>query len=231
MADLASYRQEQEGEIETLKCIYSSDEFTIFDETSFEIKLTSELEEVDEYSNAGRYGLVIKFTYEPTYPVVPPLFELRAAYSTPEEVVNSISAEMGSLIGSYAGQVMVYDVCSEIQQKLSDALGRVTDLSDGFVSDKEETPAEIYGTMVTEETFKEWSTKFRAEMTDLNSKKKLEIESGKLTGRQLFEKDEKLFLSDIQFLDETDTEELDEPIEIDESLFQDLEGLDLNDCN
>ena len=231
MADLQTCRQEQEGEIETLKCIYSSDEFTILDEKCFEIKLTSELEEVDEYSNAGRYGLIIKFTYVPTYPLLPPLFELRCFYSTPEEVVNRISTEMGCLIGNYTGQVMIYDLCSEIQQRLSDALGRITDLSDGLVSVKEEAPAELYGTMVTQETFEEWSTKFRAEMLELNPKKKLELEPRKLTGRQLFEKDEKLFLSDIQFLEDTDGDELEDPIEIDESLFQDLGGLDLDECN
>ena len=226
MAGLDTYKQEQEGEIETLKCIYSSDEFTILDQTSFEIKLTSELDDVDEYSNAGRYGLVIKFTYEPTYPLVPPLFELRPAYSTPEEVVSCITEEIQFLVPNYAGQVMVYDLCSEIQQKLSDALGRVTDLTE--VSVKEEEPAEKYGIMVTQETFKEWSTKFRAEMADLNSKNnKFEIEPGKLTGRQLFEKDEKLFLSDMQFLEDTDLE-LEDQIEIDESLFQDLGGLELD---
>ncbi|KAI6656453.1 RWD domain-containing protein 1 isoform X1 [Oopsacas minuta] len=230
--DIDTCRLEQEGEIETLKCIYSSDEFTNLDENTFEIKLTSELDEVDEYSNAGRYGLIIQFTYKPAYPFVPPLYELRSAYSTPEDVVNSISNAMETLLANYTGQVMIYDVCSEIQQILSDALGRVTDLSEGDCTTKEEAPAEIYGTMVTVETFMEWNKEFLAEITDLNIKKKSEIDPAKLTGRQLFERDEKLFLSDIQFFEDADGEDLDEPaVEIDESLFQDLGGLDLDDCD
>eukprot|EP00800_Vazella_pourtalesii_P005300 TRINITY_DN16192_c0_g1_i1.p1 TRINITY_DN16192_c0_g1~~TRINITY_DN16192_c0_g1_i1.p1 ORF type:complete len:232 (-),score=50.60 TRINITY_DN16192_c0_g1_i1:66-761(-) len=229
-AELDNCRLEQEGEVETLKCIYSSDEFTSLDTNTFEIKLTSELDDVDEYSNAGRYGLIIKFTYPPSYPLVPPIYEFRSAYSTPEEVVNSISNEMETLLTNYTGQVMVYDVCSELQQRLSDAVGRVTDLSEGEVTIKEEVPPEIYGTMVTEETFMDWSKKFRAEMADLKSKKRSEMESGKLTGRQLFERDEKLFLSDIQFLEDTDGDDTGETVEIDESLFQDLGDLEL-DCD
>ena len=229
-AELDNCRLEQEGEVETLKCIYSSDEFTSLDTNTFEIKLTSELDDVDEYSNAGRYGLIIKFTYPPSYPLVPPIYQFRSAYSTPEEVVNSISKEMETLLTNYIGQVMVYDVCSELQQRLSDAVGRVTDLSDGDVVTKEEVSPELYGTMVTEDTFTDWSKKFRAEMDFFNSKKRCEMES-KLTGRQLFERDEKLFLSDIQFIDETDGDDLSETVEIDESLFQDMGGLELDDCD
>ena len=229
-AELDNCRLEQEGEIETLKCIYSSDEFTSLDTDTFEIKLTSELDDVDEYSNAGRYGLIIKFTYPPSYPLVPPIYEFRSAYSTPEEVVNTISNEMETLLTNYIGQVMIYDVCSELQQRLSDAVGRVTDLSDGEVITKEEVPPEIYGTMVTEETFMDWSKKFRGEMAYLKSTKRTEMES-KLTGRQLFERDEKLFLSDIEFLEDTDGDDMGETVEIDESLFQDMGGLELDDCD
>ena len=45
----------------------------------------------------------------------------------------------------------------------------------------------------------------------------------KQTGKQLFEKDETLFNSDLQFIN------TDEPIEVDESLFQNLDELDLED--
>ena len=230
MADLETYKQEQEAELETLKCIYSSDEFTIMDETTFEIKLTSELDEVDEYSNVGRYGLIITFTYPPSYPEKPPLFELKSTFTTPAVVVTNINAKMENLVMNYVGQIMIYDLCSEVQQLLSDALGRVTDLSDGGVAVKEEVPPERYGTMVTEETFLDWSKKFRAEMAELKDKI-IDTESGgKLTGRQLFERDEKLILSDMQFYEDSPDADI-EAVEIDESLFQDLDGLELGDCD
>jgi hypothetical protein len=42
-------------------------------------------------------------------------------------------------------------------------------------------------------------------------------------GKNLFERDETLFNSDLQFINS------DDPVEVDESLFQDLEELDLDD--
>ena len=51
---------------------------------------------------------------------------------------------------------------------------------------------------------------------------KAEKADKKLTGKQLFEKDENLFESDLQLLNE-------DAIEVDESLFQNLDDLDLDD--
>lgn len=52
-------------------------------------------------------------------------------------------------------------------------------------------------------------------------KEKVDKTPKKTTGKQLFEKDESLFTSDLQF---TEGE-----VEVDESLFQDLDDLDLED--
>jgi hypothetical protein len=86
------------------------------------------------------------------------------------------------------------------------------------------------GTRVTVESFMAWRSKFEAEMDRLNKKEmanKLEL-SKKLTGRQLFETNKSLIESDLQFLDES-VDDVDFDVKVDESLFQDLDDLDLEE--
>lgn len=65
-----------------------------------------------------------------------------------------------------------------------------------------------------------WKAAFDKEMFELK-KQVVDKTPKKTTGKQLFERDESLFTSDLQF---TEGE-----VEVDESLFQDLEDLDLED--
>jgi hypothetical protein len=74
---------------------------------------------------------------------------------------------------------------------------------------------------VTVESFLKWKAIFDKEMFEL---KKQNIDHNrKPTGKSLFEKDDTLFNSDLQFINN------DEPIEVDETLFQNLDDLDIND--
>lgn len=77
------------------------------------------------------------------------------------------------------------------------------------------------GTKVTVESFLKWKTAFDKEMNELK-KQNLDTTNKKTTGKQLFERDESLFTSDLQYMTE-------EQVEVDESLFQDLDDLDLDD--
>lgn len=75
---------------------------------------------------------------------------------------------------------------------------------------------------MTVETFLKWKAGFDKEMKELK-KNNQDTANKKPTGKQLFERDENLFTSDLQFANEEDA------VEVDESLFQDLDDLDLED--
>jgi hypothetical protein len=81
----------------------------------------------------------------------------------------------------------------------------------------------FHGTPVTIENFLAWKESFDAEMAALRKPEKEEKEK-KLTGRELFLTDKTLNESDLKFLEEGG-----EVVKVDESLFQDLDDLDLED--
>jgi hypothetical protein len=101
------------------------------------------------------------------------------------------------------------------------------------------------GTRVTVETFINWKVKFDTEQAELTKAVKIdETESKKLTGRQLFEKDRSLYDSDIKFISGEGMIYIwfalvkcirglilgGEAVEVDESLFEDILDLDLDDA-
>lgn len=79
----------------------------------------------------------------------------------------------------------------------------------------------IEGTKVTIESFLAWKTKFDAET--IGTRTKIDTKQNKLTGKALFLSNAAMNESDISFLDEDD-----ESVEVDESLFEDLDDLSLN---
>lgn len=81
----------------------------------------------------------------------------------------------------------------------------------------------FHGTPVTVENFLRWKAEFDAEITALK-KPEREDKDKKLTGRELFMVDKSMIESDLKFLEEGG-----EVVRVDESLFQDLEDLGLDD--
>uniref|UniRef100_A0A7N5KKR1 RWD domain-containing protein 1 n=1 Tax=Ailuropoda melanoleuca TaxID=9646 RepID=A0A7N5KKR1_AILME len=85
----------------------------------------------------------------------------------------------------------------------------------------------FHGTPVTIENFLSWKAKFDAELLEIKKKRMKEEEQAgknKLSGKQLFETDHNLDTSDIQFLEDAGNN-----VEVDESLFQEMDDLDLED--
>lgn len=72
---------------------------------------------------------------------------------------------------------------------------------------EEAEQAKFTGTKVTVESFMDWKRKFDAEMMKkdavLRAQKEKELK-GKLTGRQLFEQDKSLALSDAKYMEDDD---------------------------
>lgn len=77
----------------------------------------------------------------------------------------------------------------------------------------------FHGTPVTVENFLKWKAEFDAEMALLKKPDK-EDKDKKLTGREVFLMDKSMIDSDLKFL---------EDVKVDESLFQDLDDLELDD--
>lgn len=80
------------------------------------------------------------------------------------------------------------------------------------------------GTRVTVETFMKWKTQFEDDTGITKKKESIEKEGKKLTGRELFITDKTLNESDLKFLEDGA-----DAVKVDESLFQDLDDLDLDD--
>lgn len=130
------------------------------------------------------------------------------------------------------GMVMIFTLVTTVQEKLNEIVDvmknrRVEEQRRKEAEAEEAEKVLFQGTVVTIQNFLTWKAKFELEMSELRRKDQKEEEQGgkiKLTGKQLFETDHNLDTSDIQFLEETGNN-----VEVDESLFQDIEDLDLDE--
>ncbi|KAL7393425.1 hypothetical protein ABVT39_010726 [Epinephelus coioides] len=130
------------------------------------------------------------------------------------------------------GMVMIFTLVTAVQEKLNEIVDVMKNRREEEKRRKEAEAEEaekvaFQGTVVTIENFLVWKAKFEQEMAELRRKKQKEEEQGgkaKLTGKQLFETDHNLDTSDIQFLEDAGNN-----VEVDESLFQDIEDLDLDE--
>ncbi|XP_028638515.1 RWD domain-containing protein 1-like isoform X2 [Grammomys surdaster] len=81
--------------------------------------------------------------------------------------------------------------------------------------------------LLTIENFLSWKTKFDAELQEIKKKQMKEEEQAgknKLSGNKLLETGHNLDTSDIQFLEDAGNN-----VEVDESLFQEMDNLELED--
>ncbi|XP_034179931.1 RWD domain-containing protein 1 isoform X2 [Osmia lignaria lignaria] len=123
------------------------------------------------------------------------------------------------------GMVMVFTLVSAAQEWLNVQwdkikLNREESAAKKLKELEEAERKKFEGTRVTVETFLSWKEKFDEEMGYTKRREMAEREGKKLTGRELFMTDKTLDQSDLKFLD-------DDSVKIDESLFQNLDDLDL----
>lgn len=225
---MTDYAEEQRNELEALESIYP-DSFTVLSEvpTSFTITVTSDAGENDETVEA-----TLKFTYVEQYPDEAPLWEIFSQ----ENLEDSDAEEILTLLKQQAeenlGMVMIFTLVTAVQEKLNEMVDQIKNRREEELKRKEAEAEEaekvaFQGTVVTIENFLAWKARFEQEMSELKKKRQKEEEQSgktKLTGKKLFETDHNLDTSDIQFLEDSGNN-----VEVDESLFQDIDDLDLDE--
>ncbi|XP_048387911.1 RWD domain-containing protein 1 [Stegostoma tigrinum] len=225
--NMTDYIEEQRNELEALESIYP-DSFTVVSEnpTSFTITVTSDTGQNEETVEA-----TIQFTYVEHYPDDPPLFEVIGQENVQKSDVADIITLLNEQTQENIGMVMIFTLVTAVQEKLNEIVDQIKFRKEEEKLLKEKEAEEVekavfHGTPVTIENFLTWKAKFDAELAEIRRKQQREEEQAgkaKLTGKQLFETDHNLDTSDIQFLEEGNN------VEVDESLFQDMDDLELDD--
>jgi len=219
------HKEQQEQEIEALESIFPT-EFELLKKEPL-ASLAFDLKTPDYDSdpfNGAKVRLV--FTYTPKYPDEAPEFSIESSVNVTDE--SELSEFILNIANENLGMPMLYTVVIALLEKIqTDNENRIQQEEDRKNKAEKEKEAEemrrFDGTKVSVESFLRWKVKFDAEMNDLKFKV-VETGNKKLTGKQLFELDDKLAESDLQLIGQDE-----DNIEVDEALFQDLEQLDVDD--
>jgi len=229
------YAEEQKSELEALEAIYPS-EFAILSEDPIAFTIVTRTTEFED-TGEGHTAL-LKFIMTPKYPEEVPQIEIVPAEEDdetnlePEECEDLLSV-LTQNAEENTGMAMIFTLVSVAMEWLNER-------HDSCVKEKEdeeerkrleEEEAEqkrFEGTRVSIQTFIEWKTKFDEEIMSKKMKEEIkekEAANRKLTGRELFMRDKTLIDSDLKFDEGDDADS----VPIDESLFEDLEDLDIGD--
>ncbi|XP_014284167.1 RWD domain-containing protein 1 [Halyomorpha halys] len=220
------HKEEQINEIEALESIYCGEMEIITTEPyhAFVIPIKS-----DDYEE-GVAGIhcCLRFEYTELYPEEPPIIDIETEedfeFFEPEELKNHIIEQANENLG----MVMIFTLVSVAQEWVNEKndLAKITKVEREEKKKLEEEEAErkkFEGTRVTVESFLIWKQKFDEDMGFI-SKKEINEKGKKMTGRELFMLDKSLNESDLKFLEEGG-----EFVKVDESLFQDIEDLGIDE--
>eukprot|EP00795_Rhopilema_esculentum_P017498 gene17498-9116_t len=220
------YKEEQTGEIEALNSIYAeeieSDEPHCF---IIPVKCTEEIDQNEELSVEA----CVQFTFTECYPDEIPSMEVSRSSNMTEKDEQELITVLEEEAKNNTGMAMTFTLVSIIEEHLTKIIERIK-LEKEEVKRKieleiqKEEEKKYHGTQVTVESFTKWRIQFESELNEKLGKKKEETEPKKLTGRQLFQTDSSLQFSDIQFYNEGAG-----GVQVDESLFQELDDLELDE--
>jgi len=221
---MTDHKEEQELELEALTSIYP-DEFSLIesDPCCFQVSIACEPEKPED-EDCKVYAR-LQFTYVDTYPDDPPVIEVRSYEGMDDTDAENLQEFLHQEAQENLGMAMVFTLVSAAQEKLIDFMDKLKNKKEDekLRKEKEAEEAErkkFTGTPVTLETFVAWRRAFEQEVMQ-NKNTKEENFKGKLTGRQLFEQDASMENSDAAFLEGE--------VKVDESLFQEMDDLDLDD--
>lgn len=229
---MTDYQEEQRSEIEALESIYI-DEMEVIETLPFHsFNLTVISTEDQSYGQEEQEPIcvVLGFTYTAKYPDEAPKMEVQSYENIEEFHANELLVLMQEQAEENLGMVMVFTIVSAVQECLHDIAVRIkTEREDEIARKKQELEEEemkrFEGIRVTIDSFMAWKNKFDAEMDEIKMQQGVYVKAKKgLTGREMFLQDPAMDDSDVNFLEDGDAERVD----VDESLFQDLEDLDLD---
>lgn len=220
------YEEEQNTELEALESIYCGElDILGSDPHRFCIKIKSE-----EYDIDKEEGLAcsIKFTLTPKYPEELPEVEILETDNFQENYESELQDALSESANENLGMAMIFSLVSTAQEWLNN---KWDDIKKSKELEKEKRLKEVEeeerkrfeGTRVTVESFFNWKKAFDEEL-GINIKQKEDKDNKKLTGKELFLQDKTLIDSDLKFLEDNG-----DSVKVDESLFQDLDDLDLDD--
>ncbi|CAG8589326.1 15563_t:CDS:2, partial [Acaulospora morrowiae] len=223
------YKGEQEQELEVLKSIYPDELEEILDG---EFRIISEPEEQD---NSAPLTLALHIKYTPTYPDEIPEISVEVIDGEMEESEHEkIHSELIRVAQESIGMVVVFTLATLLKESLTTLVidrkeKRKFDEEERIKKEIEAEQVKFQGTKVTVASFLEWKEQFDKEIEEkerlaksIASLKKEEAKKNKLTGRQLFERDETLATSDGKYMEEED-------VTVDVSLFEREDDMDLDD--
>lgn len=224
------YKEEQDNELEALESIYPEELEKISDKPyhCFRVLIKGEAKVRDNVKEATVY---VQITHTEKYPDEVPVMEVVDEEEALDDfMIDQLQETMKTEAEENLGMVMVFTLISVVQEKLNTLLeqqaqGEIDAIDEKKREEDEAERKKFEGTKVTVETFLAWREKFEADMNDIKRQQGLLVkQSNKLTGIQLFQKDHTMDDSDVKFLEDEG-----DKVAVDESLFQDLEDLDLDD--
>ncbi|KAK6636303.1 hypothetical protein RUM43_009962 [Polyplax serrata] len=221
------YVEEQNTELEALESIYCGElDILGSDPHSFSIKVKSE-----EYDGDKPEGLActIKFTFTPKYPEELPLIEILEVDNFGENDEADLEKKLLDDANENLNMAMIFTLVSTAQEWLNNKWDEVKrnkelEAEKRLKEVEEEELKRFEGTRVTVESFLNWKMAFDEELGLLKKGLKEDKDCKKLTGKELFLQDKTLIESDLKFLEDSG-----ETVKVDESLFQDLDDLDLDE--
>lgn len=192
--------------------------------------------------------LVLRVVYTKNYPDSAPILRL---VDSSGELFQSERDHLESVISetleSNAGLIVVFAVVSALRDCLETKIikGRRGDMerlyAEKIAKAEEEEKQRYVGTKVTPESFNKWKEGFDREMRMKGTELGYDIlkfsrnaeafsANGKLTGKQLFEKDKSLVTSDTAFRNEQGADENEDDVDFDADLFRkEMEDLNIDD--
>ncbi|KAG9342756.1 hypothetical protein JZ751_015618 [Albula glossodonta] len=155
----------------------------------------------------------LKFTYVEKYPDETPLYEIFSQENLEDSDAEDILTLLKQQAEENLGMVMIFTLVTAVQEKLNEIVDQIKNRREEEKRRKEKEAEEaekvlkaFQGTVVTIENFLSWKAKFEQEMVELRRKRQKEEEQSGKT---------KLTAAN--------------SVEVDESLFQDMDDLDLDE--
>lgn len=216
------HAQEQNEEIEALRSIF--DDVQVSETDPKTIAMTISAEPV---------SLVLQITYVEKYPEEVPLIAILESSGMSDEELQLLSSQLSSQAEESLGMAMVFalhatakefvDNKVAVMERDAEALRRKLEEEANLA----EVERQIVGTIVTTETFEAWRSAFMKDVIvrqDAAVAAARAARKGRLTGRQLFERDASLLNSDIM------KDAAADEVAVDASLFADLDLDDIGDA-